>query len=173
MISEPGTMIEITTVIEWDMAHRLGRGYKSKCKNLHGHRYRAEITLQADRLDSHGMILDFGIVKQICKGWIDDRIDHATLVDNHDSSLVTFLERQKQKYFVVEFSTTVECIVDWLAYMLQFQLNKQLGEDEAPTLTRLRVFETPNNWCDWSGFIGPKSKRLQVIKAEDKLNAQG
>ncbi|STP11883.1 6-pyruvoyl tetrahydrobiopterin synthase [Helicobacter mustelae] len=33
-------------------------------RSLHGHNYKVEIFLKADRLDNAGMILDFGIFKK-------------------------------------------------------------------------------------------------------------
>ena len=72
--------VSITQRIEWDMGHRLGDGYPSKCRHAHGHRYVAEVSFTAPDLDRYGMVVDFGNIKRLCKTWIDDNIDHAFLV---------------------------------------------------------------------------------------------
>ena len=59
----------ITKQIEIDMAHRVPN-HKSKCHNLHGHRYKIEVGVD-DKLitrkgsSSEGMVIDFGDLKDI------------------------------------------------------------------------------------------------------------
>lgn len=144
--------VTITRVHEWDMAHRLGDGYKSKCRHLHGHRYRAHITIVAPTLDEFGMVLDFAAVKEVCGGWIDGFLDHATLVSEADQSLHKLLASEDQRFMCVPFNTTVENIVQWLAERLQVMLNIYALAEKKPQLkvTHLRVYETPNGWADWS-----------------------
>lgn len=146
-------MIEITRRIEWDMAHRLGDGYKSKCAHLHGHRYVAELTFTAPGLDQFGMVLDFGEIKKVCGGWIDDHLDHGTIVCEKDMSLRLFTHQEKQKRQVVEFNTTVENIVPWLAGVLQRQIDSvpELCERKVQ-ITCLTIWETPNGRATWRRF---------------------
>lgn len=73
----------ITRKFTFDAAHRL-LNHKGKCANLHGHRYVAEITLQAKQLDSLGMVVDFSEVKKIIGDWIDHRWDHNTILHPDD-----------------------------------------------------------------------------------------
>ena len=134
----------VTRKHEWDMAHRLGDGYKSKCRHLHGHRYTAEITVQAPQLDQYGMVMDFAMIKQICGGWIDTYLDHATLVSDTDESLHKLLSVEDQRYYVVPFNTTPENIVRWMAERFQVILPEEI------TLVKLRIYETPNGWAEWS-----------------------
>ena len=56
-------MIEITRRLEFDAGHRV-LGHEGKCKNLHGHRYSAEITVTAPDLDGLGRVIDFGVIKE-------------------------------------------------------------------------------------------------------------
>ena len=73
----------ITRKFTFDAAHRL-INHKGKCANLHGHRYVAEITLQAKQLDELGMVVDFSEVKRIIGDWIDHRWDHNTILHPGD-----------------------------------------------------------------------------------------
>lgn len=50
------------------------------CQRLHGHNYIVELVLQADALDEHGFVLDYGDLKPF-KQMIDDQLDHRHLND--------------------------------------------------------------------------------------------
>ncbi|MDD2228371.1 MAG: 6-carboxytetrahydropterin synthase QueD [Candidatus Cloacimonetes bacterium] len=58
-------------------AHRLC-GYEGACSNLHGHNWKVRVGLKTDTLDNIGMAMDFGIIKTILKGILDN-FDHAYL----------------------------------------------------------------------------------------------
>lgn len=143
-------VVTITKRHEWDMGHRLGKGYTSRCRHLHGHRYVAEMTFTCEALDSYDMVVDFGTLKQVCGAWIDEHFDHATLVYDRDKELVNFLDSQKNRHYVVPFNTTVENIVAFMATKLQEVVD---GQDELRKrhvkLVRLKVNETPNGWAIW------------------------
>ncbi len=140
----------ITQRIEWDMGHRLGDGYPSKCKHAHGHRYVAEVSFGAPELNQYGMVLDFGDIKRTCKGWIDDHIDHAFLVYDRDTALLEFLRSEGNRHHVVDFNPTVENIVVWLGHQLQSIIDAVPSlHERGVRIVSLRVFETPNAWADW------------------------
>ena len=74
----------------FDSGHRL-LDYDGKCAFPHGHTYRAEVFLQADSLDSRGLVFDFTELKQRVKAWIDANWDHAFLVNSRDTQLIAGL----------------------------------------------------------------------------------
>ena len=76
----------ITRTLEFDYGHRV-LNHEGKCKYLHGHRGKAEITIGSDYLDDCGRVLDFGKVKEIVGGWIDDNWDHNMILHPEDSLL--------------------------------------------------------------------------------------
>lgn len=76
-------MITITQDFHWDAGHRL-LNHEGKCKYLHGHRYTAEVTLQAPQLDTLGRVIDFGEVKKIIGAWIDKNWDHNIILNPRD-----------------------------------------------------------------------------------------
>ena len=53
---------EITVEVGFAAAHNL-RTYKGGCETLHGHNYKAEITIGCDALDGDGMVYDFKDLK--------------------------------------------------------------------------------------------------------------
>ena len=72
-------MYEISVEQHFDAAHYL-RGYKGKCEALHGHRFLAIVTLEAEKLDKTGMAYDFTVLKHKL-GEITGRFDHSCLND--------------------------------------------------------------------------------------------
>lgn len=140
--------ISVTKRFRWAMAHRLGNGYPGACKNLHGHDYTAEITIEADQLNSYGMVIDFGEIKRVCEGWIKKHLDHAVIVQAKDLRLYNYLRESEQKLYPFGKSPTVENMIGHIAEELQKAL-AEAGFANGVKLTELRIYETPDSWCDW------------------------
>ncbi len=73
-------MYEITVEKHFEAAHYL-RGYKGKCENVHGHRYRIVVKIKADKLNDIGLAYDFTDLKRHLNG-ILERFDHTCLNDS-------------------------------------------------------------------------------------------
>lgn len=95
---------------DFSSAHRLVKGYQGKCNNLHGHSYGLKVVIESDDLDNDDLVLDFGVVRSVCNEWVQDKIDHATLVYEHDQPLLDFVRQQQQKHYVFPGNTSVECL---------------------------------------------------------------
>jgi 6-pyruvoyltetrahydropterin/6-carboxytetrahydropterin synthase len=72
-------MFEVSVEQTFAAGHAL-RNYKGKCENVHGHNYRVRITVQGDRLDSTGLLVDFLDVKSLIGGVVD-YLDHQFIND--------------------------------------------------------------------------------------------
>ena len=72
-------MFEVSVEQTFAAGHAL-RNYKGKCENVHGHNYRVRITMQGDRLDSTGLLVDFLDVKNLIGGVVD-YLDHQFIND--------------------------------------------------------------------------------------------
>ncbi len=70
-------MYRVSKVMYFEAAHFL-RGYEGACQNLHGHSYKLEITIESERLNSLGMVVDFKKIKEFMQNIID-RYDHSCL----------------------------------------------------------------------------------------------
>jgi 6-pyruvoyltetrahydropterin/6-carboxytetrahydropterin synthase len=101
-------MFRVTRELHFCYGHRL-LNYDGKCRHLHGHNGRAVITLQADRLDPLGMVVDFSRLKQSVGGWIDTHLDHAMLLHRDDPAL-PFLRQQGEPVYVLDVNPTAENI---------------------------------------------------------------
>ncbi len=70
-------MYELSIEVGFAAAHQL-RGYKGNCENLHGHNWRAQISVIAERLNDIDIAIDFRELKHIAREVISP-LDHAFL----------------------------------------------------------------------------------------------
>ncbi|MBI5491764.1 MAG: 6-carboxytetrahydropterin synthase QueD [Deltaproteobacteria bacterium] len=70
-------MYELSIEASFSSAHNL-RGYEGACENLHGHNWRVELSVSAQRLSDTGMAVDFKRLKTEAKRVIE-RLDHKYL----------------------------------------------------------------------------------------------
>ena len=134
---------QCTRIIGFDAGHRVYK-HESKCSNLHGHRYTAEITCEAE-LDSLGRVLDFSVIKNLVGNWIDSELDHNFIVYRKDHDLKLLLQKveQPKRIKVVEFNPTAENLAQYILENANHIL-KGTGVE----CIKLRLWETPNCYAD-------------------------
>lgn len=137
------TTISATRRLEIDAGHRLRR-HESKCANAHGHRYAFEITVTGQRLDEVGRVIDFGKIKEVVGGWLDEEWDHGMLLE-HGDPLVEFLRVEGQKVVELPVPPTAENLVAIVA-----ERSQSLLSEYGLTVVFVRCYETPNCWADWA-----------------------
>lgn len=143
--------IEVTRRLEFDAGHRLPN-HLSQCRNIHGHRYAIEITLTAnvihqDGAADDGMVMDFGEIKSIAQEKLVNLWDHAFLVWQGDTIMRDFLAMiPGHKTVVLDDVPTAENLAT-AAYMILEHAYRDRYAREL-TLTRVRLYETPNCWAD-------------------------
>jgi 6-pyruvoyltetrahydropterin/6-carboxytetrahydropterin synthase len=169
-------LFETTKQIELDAAHRVTY-HDSKCKNIHGHRYKVEATVRGTLFtegSSEGMVLDFGIIKQTMMQFIHDNCDHAAIFWWRDPILAILLgdleNRDIRKegdiiktvttfggaryndspignLYLVNFVPTAENLAQHWFDLIKDRI--RMRSNEQATLVRLRVWETPTSYCDY------------------------
>jgi len=72
-------MYELSIETGFASAHQL-RGYKGKCERLHGHNWKVQISVTAERLNEIDLAIDFHELKKIANEVISP-LDHAFLND--------------------------------------------------------------------------------------------
>jgi 6-pyruvoyltetrahydropterin/6-carboxytetrahydropterin synthase len=72
-------MFEVTVEQTFAAGHAL-RNYRGKCENVHGHNYRVRVTVQGDRLDATGLLVDFLDVNRLISGAVE-YLDHRFIND--------------------------------------------------------------------------------------------
>ena len=143
--------ISITRRLEFDAGHRLPN-HKSQCRNIHGHRYALEITLGSEVIHEEGaaddgMVMDFGDIKRIANEKLVELWDHAFLVYRGDKVMVDFLAAiSGHKTVVLDVVPTAENLAQVAFAILEHAYRDRFGHEL--TLTRVRLYETPNCWAD-------------------------
>lgn len=69
----------VTCTFTFEAAHRLA-WHPGKCRELHGHSYRLDVTL-AGPLDERGVVVDFDDLAVVVRREVVDRWDHRFLND--------------------------------------------------------------------------------------------
>ncbi len=124
----------------FDSAHFL-YGYDGKCSNIHGHRWKIEVTVKDLSLQSEGqtkgMIIDFGDLKKALKS-VADNFDHALIYETGTLKKDTLECLLRDGFRLVElpYRPTAENLARHF-----YQLLKKSGFN----LHNVKVYETPNN----------------------------
>jgi 6-pyruvoyltetrahydropterin/6-carboxytetrahydropterin synthase len=72
-------MYELSIETSFASAHQL-RGYKGKCEKLHGHNWKVQVSVSAERLNEIDLAMDFHDLKRITREVVSP-LDHALLND--------------------------------------------------------------------------------------------
>ena len=136
----------ITKTIEIDMGHRIPN-HNSKCKNLHGHRYKIEVGVD-DKIiteagsSSEGMVIDFGDLKKIMMIELDDKFDHGFCSFINDEYFMTFhgMQEKGMKIIFVPFIPTAENLAKHWYELIQPKL-----KEKDIKLLYVKVWETPTS----------------------------
>jgi 6-pyruvoyltetrahydropterin/6-carboxytetrahydropterin synthase len=70
-------MYELTVEVGFSAAHQL-RGYKGNCEHIHGHNWRVQINVVADRLNEIDIVMDFRDLKRVAREVVAP-LDHVFL----------------------------------------------------------------------------------------------
>ncbi len=123
----------------FDAAHRI-LGHAGKCAWLHGHTYRLRVTVEAERLDRLGMVMDFDDLKALVEKHLLGRWDHATLLREDDPLVPAIVRVQAdapQKVVTFSQNPTAEVLTQTAARALAATLPSGVR------LTRLTIWESP------------------------------
>ncbi|NQX86984.1 MAG: 6-carboxytetrahydropterin synthase [Flavobacteriaceae bacterium] len=141
--------IRITKQFSFETGHAL-YGYDGKCKNVHGHSYRLNVTVIGQPITDkthvkYGMVIDFGDLKKIVKEEIVDVFDHATVFNKNTPHLELGKELANRGHNVllVDYQPTSEMMVIDFAEKIQKRLPKNIK------LHALKLQETASSFAQW------------------------
>ncbi len=144
----------VTRKFEFDAGHRIPN-HNSICKNLHGHRYILEVTLQGEVISAgyeqasdFGMIIDFGDIKSVINNCLINKWDHAFLVYEKDEIILHFLNSlPNHKTVVLSCVPTAENLV----YTAFQEINQELSKlyRDKISIVHAKLYETPNCWAEY------------------------
>ena len=139
--------------VETDTGHRIPN-HSSKCRNMHGHRYRWEAELEGDIVtdkgtSDEGMLMDFSDVSQILTQYIHDVVDHAFIVYEGDVEALEALSSMGDGHstLVVPFIPTAENLAKWAFEQVEPHISSSYGN--TLRLHAFHVRETPKSWASW------------------------
>jgi len=131
----------IERIVEFDAAHRL-TFHQGKCFNIHGHRWKVRITIEA--ATDEDMVLDFGDIKRS----IVEKFDHKLLIYKEDKMLISFMDSTKFAYEVFEKETTAENMSIIIFNLISDKLT-EVGLDDC--MIEVQLWETPNSSVVFDG----------------------
>ncbi len=133
-------MYHIRTEAAFDSAHFL-KGYKGKCSNLHGHRWRVTAEIKSDVLKTDtqtgGMVEDFGDIKHALRE-ICDGMDHTFIYEKGSLKPETLEALKNEEFHLTEvpYRPTAENLAKDIFDRLK---------DKGFNMARVEVYETPDN----------------------------
>ena len=139
--------------VETDTGHRVPN-HKSKCRHMHGHRYRWEAELEGDvvtlgGVSEEGMLMDFTDVSTILNEYIHDVVDHAFIVYEGDKETLVALSHMGEEHrtLIVSFIPTAENLAKWAFEQVEPHISSSYGNKLK--LHAFHVRETPKSWASW------------------------
>ena len=139
-------MITCSRFLEFDAAHRVMQ-HESKCRTIHGHRYKIEVIVTADQLDMVGRVIDFGVIKGVLGQWIDDNLDHTAIL-RFDDPLLESISKDSESFkkpYTVMFNPTAENLSKHI-----YEIGNQLLKSHGISVVKVICWETPNCKADYA-----------------------
>ncbi|WP_296381822.1 6-carboxytetrahydropterin synthase [Winogradskyella sp.] len=141
--------IRITKQFSFETGHAL-YGYDGKCKNVHGHSYRLDVTVIGTPISDNtnvkfGMVIDFSDLKKIVKEDIVNVFDHATVFNKNTPhvELAKELEDRGHNVLLVNYQPTSEMMVIDFAEKIKRRLPENIK------LHSLKLQETATSFAEW------------------------
>ena len=143
----------ITRWVDTDTGHRVPN-HSSKCRHIHGHRYRWEAEIEGDVVEhegvsEQGMLMDFSAVSAILNEYIHDVVDHAFLVYSGDDEMLDALNilGDEHRTVILPFIPTAENLAKWAFECVAPHIATEYGN--RVRLVAMHVRETPKSRATW------------------------
>jgi len=144
--------MQITKQFKAEVAHRLVDSYSVNCQSIHGHSYLFRVTLESEHLDSTGMVMDFGEVKERL-GSLIDSWDHSFMFNTNDK-----LKNHYLSMLAVEPLRMIEVDYNPTAENMAYHIFRSCVKASLP-IKHVEVQETLTGWA--------KADRLKPFVGED------
>ncbi len=137
-------MYILKTEDSFDSAHFLS-GYEGKCSNIHGHRWRVELEVKTEKLNTdrqlNGMHVDFVTLKDDLRTETD-KLDHLLIIERGTLKPATMSALECEGFAVaqMDFRPTAENFARYF-----YDIFREKGYD----VKAVTVYETPNNCASY------------------------
>lgn len=138
-------MYTLQTSACFDSAHFL-KGYEGKCSNIHGHRWKVEVTVASEDVEEdgqiRGMVVDFKTLKEDLTK-LADEFDHSLVIEEGSLRETTKNALLEEEFRIVEvpFRPTAENLAEYFFCEM---------EEKDYQVVLVKVYETPNNCAAYS-----------------------
>ncbi len=131
--------------VQFCCGHRV-LGHEGRCAHLHGHNYVAFFHAEAEKLDSVGRVIDFGILKEKLGGWIGANWDHGFVFCRDDAEVAAIFAQHApgHRHFVLPCNPTAEGMA---RYLLEEVGPRQLA-GTGVRLVKVVLWETENCFAE-------------------------
>ena len=133
-------MYYLKTSASFDSAHFL-HGYNGKCANIHGHSWKAVVTISGSELqaagEKRGMLIDFGDLKKAVRA-LADSFDHTLIFEEGTLKETTLAALSEEGFSLtpVPFRPTAENFAKHFFEKLTIQ---------GLPVSSVTIYETPEN----------------------------
>ena len=127
-------MYKVIKKLDFCYAHRLIH-YQGKCAHLHGHNALIEIEIQSPHLDDRDLLIDFNEIKSIAKKWIEEALDHKTILHQADP-LAQTLQDFGEPLFLMKENPSAEALAKLILETLR---------EKGLPVSQVHFWETPSS----------------------------
>jgi 6-pyruvoyltetrahydropterin/6-carboxytetrahydropterin synthase len=153
--------------IKFCAGHRLHR-HGGKCEYFHGHNYIADFYVTGDEVDDVGRVIDFAVLKNLFKGWLDEHWDHGFVLNESDENgLAAVKIVEPCKYYVLPYNPTAENMAIYLLH----EVCPKLLAGTGVTATKVVLWESEESFAEASLATGSSSSgtcNLAAVEAAPK-----
>lgn len=140
----------IRKLFKFENAHIVRNCTSDRCKrSIHGHSYKVELLLKANRLDYGQMVYDFGLLKGVIKDLFDS-FDHAICFwQNDDQEYIAACKKFSARWVALPVSPSAEQFSRIFFFLAQQVLNStvtQNGEGDVEVYSVI-VHETDTGYA--------------------------
>lgn len=144
-------LISITKHIDFDAAHVLPEGYCGKCRNLHGHTYKAYVTVTGPRNEEEfGMVVDFKRLKEAMKQVLPDHMFLCYKEDEKNLDYKKVAEKYENKVMMFDEPTTAEYMVTVFPYLIENYMYNELEVNKNIQITKMVLYETADSYAEFN-----------------------
>ena len=158
-------MATLARVFEFDAAHRV-MIERIKCFNLHGHRFKVEVTFEYNATGTLGYAIDFKELKRIAGDWIDNNLDHATILNPMDVDFIDLIESKNLRLYIMglgyvgDINPSAENLAEEILFSLRALFSKHPVE-----VKKVKLYETPNCWVEVESTPFASESVMQTLVA--------
>lgn len=144
---------QVTLRSTFHAAHRLPQ-LAGKCSSLHGHTWRATVTVTTRTLDDDNVVADFALVKGALADFTDTYFDHGTILGASDPAAAALNDVPNQKLYLVGAGPYSHGLawptVESVSMIVYRAMKTVMSQHPLLNVTSVSVQETDNNTATWT-----------------------